>query len=245
MALVAATASAARDPPAPQQVPGSATTRVEVQMGLCAPPGGIERSLRLSARGAPIEVWLFDDNAHALFDRGLRIRLRVAKNSRELTLKVANQDCATLPSTAIPRGEGKCEYDMHGDTIAGAASLTRALNARSADDLVAGRISLAQVLGPAQIAYLRDIVHLWPLPDDLRALGPIRERNYRPAGKPYDLTVATLPAGEAFVEISIKVPVADVERASARMQDHLASAGVPACADQSAQAVNKLRSLLR
>jgi len=235
-----ATPATAGEPPR-----GAPAARAEIQIGLCAPPDRIERALDLIPRGAPIEVWLFDDTALTLFGRGLRLRLRVAKGGSEFTLKVADQDCAQLDPKAVPRGEGKCEYDVHGASMAGAVTLTRALDARETSDLIAGRVAPAQMLSAAQTRYLRNVVGLWPLPPALRGLGPIALRTYATRAGSYDVDVSQLPAGEQYVEISRKVKVADATRAMGVLEADLARAGVEACADQSAQAVNKLRSLLR
>ena len=107
------------------------------------------------------------------------------------------------------------------------------------------RVALAQVLSRSQIGYLRDVVGLWPLPPGIRALGPLQVRTYRTRGKPYDVDISRLPAGEEYVEIARKVPMADANQATRTLEAELSSAGIAMCADQSAQAVNKLRSLLQ
>jgi hypothetical protein len=232
--------SAAGDPPR-----GAPPMRTEIQIALCSPPERIERALDLRSRGAPIKVWLFDDASLTLFGRGLRFRLRVADGRSELTLKVADQDCARLDPKVVPPGEGKCEYDVHGTRMAGAVSLSRGVGASSADALLAGRVTLAQMLSASQIGYLRDVVGMWPLPPGIRALGPLEVRTYRTKSKAYDVDISRLPAGEEYVEISRKVPMADADRAAGTLEADLSRAGIDMCADQSAQAVNKLRSLLR
>src|SRR6185369_13762118 len=75
---------------------GVPATRAEVQIELCSPLPDIERALKLRPDGDPFEVWLFDDAALTLFDRGVRIRLRTKGKHAELTVKVANQDCARI-----------------------------------------------------------------------------------------------------------------------------------------------------
>ena len=236
----AGSGAAAGDPPR-----GAPPTRTEIQIALCSTPERIERALDLRSRGAPIKVWLFDDASLTLFGRGLRFRLRVAGDRSELTLKVADQDCARLDPKVVPPGEGKCEYDIHGTRMAGAVSLSRSLGASSADELLAGRATLARVLSASQIGYLRDVVGMWPLPPGIRALGPLEVRSYRTKGKPYDVDISRLPAGEEYVEISRKVLVADADRATGALEADLSRAGIEMCADRSAQAVNKLRSLVR
>jgi hypothetical protein len=83
---------------------------------------------------------------------------------------------------------------------------------------------------------------LWPLPADIRGLGPIEVQRYR--GKPYDVDISTLPDGTRYFEISRKVALVDAPRARENLEADLVRAGVTACADQSAQAEKKLRSLL-
>jgi hypothetical protein len=226
--------------------PSAATgPRAEVQIALCAPPDRIVQALHLHPAGAPIEVWQFDDAALALFGRGVRLRLRVSADGRsELTLKVADQDCARLDRGLVPAGEGKCEYDVYGERQAGAVSLNVSLGVARTKDLVAGRLPPEQALSPAQARYLRDVVGVWPLPAGIRALGPMQVRTFRTTDKHYDIDVSQLPGGERYAEISRKVPLSDATRTMDRMQADLARAGVATCADQSSQAVNKLRALL-
>lgn len=238
-ALIAlpASAAAASGPTGPQ---------AEVQIGLCAPADQIVQALDLRARGAPITVWQFDDSALTLFGRGLRLRLRVAADGRSvLTLKVANQDCAQLDRKLVPPGEGKCEYDVYGKTTAGAVSLNLGLGAKSTIELLAGRITPDQALSPSQIRYLREIAGIWPLPPETRKLGPMKVQTYRSNDKVYDIDISHLPGGEQYAEISRKVPLQDASRTQAVMEAELLQAGIKVCADQSSQAINKLRSLLR
>jgi len=238
---MASTRAAAAEPPS--RANGA---RAEIQLGLCAPADRIVQALVLRPRGRPIKVWLFDDPALSLFGRGVRLRLRVAANGRsEFTLKVANQDCTRLERGLVPSGEGKCEYDVHGTSMAGAVSLTRHLSAASTDDLVAGRVTPARALSPAQSRYLQEIVGIRPLPTGIRALGPMLLRTYGTPDKRYDIDISRLPDGVEYAEISRKVPVADATPVRESMEADLSRAGVEVCADQSSQAVNKLRSLVR
>ena len=225
---------------------GVTGTQAEVQIGLCSPADQIVQALDLRPRGSPIKVWQFDDAALVLFGRGLRLRLRVAADGRsEFTLKVADQDCARVDSELLPRGEGKCEYDVYGTSRAGAVSLTRRLDVKGTDDLLAGRIAPAQALSGSQIRYLRETVGVWPLPPGIRALGPMQVRTYRIKGKLYDVDISQLPDSQQFAEISRKVPVSDAARTMGAMKADLARVGIEMCVEQSSQAGNKLRALLR
>jgi hypothetical protein len=236
IALIAtALLGACTEPRAPK------SPQVEIQIGLCGEPAMIETALALRARGEPMQVWLFDDPDLAMFAKGLRFRLRVSGGHSELTVKVANQDCNALP-LEVAHDDGKCEYDVHGETLSGAVSLTRAIVAAQTREVLSGRLALAGVMSPAQVGYLRDVVNLWPLPADIRGLGPIEVQRYR--GKPYDVDISTLPDGTRYVEISRKVALVDAPRARENLEADLVRAGVTACADQSAQAEKKLRSLL-
>jgi hypothetical protein len=232
--------AAAADPP-----PRASPAQVEVQVTLCAPPEDIVRALDLRKSGPALQVWLFDDEALSLYGRGLRFRLRMDGKRVELTLKVADQDCAQIAAGLVPPGEGKCEYDLHGSKLAGAVSLATDLDAERALRLREGRAPLAQSLSGAQSRYLREAVRVWPLPEGLRALGPIEVLRYRSADNRYDVDVSRLPGGERYAEIARKVARADVEREHAALRAELVRAGVAACADQSAQAADKLRALLR
>ena len=246
VAMIFATAAAPTVATAAVPPPGAKGARAEVQLGLCAPTDRIVQALALRPSGTPIKVWQFDDAVLTLFGRGVRLRLRVAADGRsEFTLKVADQDCARLERSLVPSGEGKCEYDVHGASMAGAVSLTRHLSAASTKELVAGRVPPAQVMSPAQIRYLREGVGIWPLPTGTRALGPMLLKTYRTPDKRYDIDITQLPDGVEYAEISRKVPAADATRVQATMEADLSRAGVEICADQTSQAVNKLRSMLR
>ena len=244
-AMIFATAAAPTQAIAAEPPLVAKEARAEIQFGLCAPTDRIVQALALHPSGAPIKVWQFDDAVLTLFGRGVRLRLRVAADGRsELTLKVADQDCARLERGLVPPGEGKCEFDVQGTSMAGAVSLTRHLSVASTNELVAGRVAPAQVLSPAQIRYLREVVRTWPLPTGIRALGPMLLRTYRTPDKRYDIDITQLPDGAEYAEISRKVPAADATRVKATMEADLSRAGVETCADQTSQAVNKLRSLL-
>ena len=219
----------------------AAAPRAEVQVALCEPAAALQRKLDLRARGAPYETWLFDDDALALLDRGIRLRLRVRADGGELTLKVAKQDCGTLGSGAIPPGEGKCEIDVHGDVAEGAVSLSRTLDAAATRSLVTRSVDVAALLSDAQARFLRDIAKSWPLPGDLRPLGPIANRVY--ATTRYDVDVSTLPDGQAYAEISDKVPVDRMKKARQKLERYLAHADVAVCADQAGQAAAKMKRL--
>ena len=219
--------------------------RAEVQVELCTPFSDIERSLKLRPDGDPIEVWLFDDAALTLFERGLRVRLRAHGKHGDLTVKVANQDCSRIDAKMVPPKEGKCEFDVHGASMSGTVSLSRHLSRKKWKDLVAGRVAVADLLSPVQVAYLRDVAKIWPLPTDLRALGPKQSRAYAMQDKSYEVDVSKLPSGEQYVEMSHRVPVAEAQTARAALDAMLARSGVTVCADQAGQAANKLKLMLR
>lgn len=221
----------------------AAGPRAEIQVTLCEPASVLESKLGLRPRGTDYETWLFDNPSLDVLDRGLRVRLRTNANGGELTLKVANQDCRVLPRDAVPKGEGKCEYDVHGEAVVGAVSLSRALDATQTRDLLAGRTTIDALLGPPQVRYLRDTLHAWPLPPGLRPLGPIAKRLY--ASSRYDVDVSTLPGGEQYAEISIKVPPDRVANEREALARHLANAGVAVCPNQEGQAAAKMKLLLK
>lgn len=246
LAMFTAAAAAQPRADAAEALRGAKGPQAETQIGLCAPSDEIVRALDLRPHGGPITVWQFDDPALTLLGRGLRLRLRVdAGGHSVLTLKAADQDCARLEPELVPPGEGKCEFDVYGNNMAGAVSLDVRLDTKSTNDLLAGRVKLAQVLSPSQVRYLREVVGTWPLPSGIRKLGPMKVQTYRTKGKLDDIDISQLPGGEQFAEISRKVPLEDALRTMGVMQAELSQAGVEVCADQSSQAGNKLRSLLR
>jgi hypothetical protein len=162
-----------------------------------------------------------------------------------LTIKVANQDCARIDAKMVPPNVGKCEIDVHGANMAGAVSLSRKLSDKEWKDLAAGRVAPAEMLSAVQVAYLRDVARVWPLPAELRPLGPKQSRAYVMPDRSYEVDVSKLPSGELYVEMSHRVPAADGHHAKDAVDAMLKRAGVAACDDQSAQAGNKLKLMLR
>ncbi len=240
-ALAVTVASAA--PGDAHAAPDKRAPRAEYQVLLCEPVASLEAKLALKPRAPPYETWLFDDSALSMFERGLRLRLRTAGTGSELTLKVARQDCHALAPGLVPRKEGKCEIDVYGSSMQGAVSLTRKLDSRQTRDLLERRTSVVDALTPAQSRYLREVVKVWPLPTDLRPLGPISNRVLVTPDPAYDVDISTLPDGERYAEVSTKVPLGDVDRARAALDAHLARNGVAVCPDQRGQAATKLRRL--
>jgi hypothetical protein len=223
----------------------SATTQVEIQIALCSEPEKIVHALDLAPRGRSGETWLFDDDVLTLFEHGLRFRLRAIAGGGELTLKAAVRDCAGDARGLVPAKAGKCEYDMHGETMTAAVSLTSRLDASEVTSLLSGKRPLAAALSAAQVRFLTESTKLWPPPPGLRPLGPIEVLSYRGRDLPYDVDISRLPSGDRYVEVSRKVALGDVAAARKTLGSDLARTGITACADQSAQAVNKLRGLLR
>jgi hypothetical protein len=221
----------------------AAAPRAEIQVALCEPATTLQAKLALQARGAPYETWLFDDDALTLLDRGIRLRLRTKKHGSELTLKVAKQDCETLPARAVPKAEGKCEFDVHGESVDGVVSLTRALDSASTGDLLARRTDVATLLSKSQVRFLRDIAGAWPLPADLRPLGPIANRIY--AAERYDVDISTLPDGRRYAEIADKVKLENVTEERDKLMRRLERDDVAVCDDQAGQAAEKMKRLLR
>lgn len=219
-------------------------TLAEVQIGVCAPLPAVVAALSLRASGPVTITWLFDDVQLSLLTRGLRLRLRVKTGSADLTLKVADQDCARLPATAIPAGQGKCEVDLHGATMTGAVSLSQSLSRARADALVAGATRVQDALSPAQVNFLRDVAGGGPLPTTLLPLGPLSISTQRAADRSYAVDVTTLPGGEQYLEVTRKVRAGEAERTRHRLEQELARAGVALCADQAGQAAIKMRKLL-
>lgn len=243
LAIASATIVALAGSPAVAAPPASAP--VEVQINVCGDPAAVVDALAPHVEPQRRDVWYFDTRSLILFERGAVLRLRLGSDGAELTLKAARQDCALLPRELLPRGEGKCELDLHGDALHGAASLSRRLRADEAAALTAGRTGLSDVLSAAQIRFLRERLQAWPLPPDVVLLGPVTLRGYRAPKERHALEVWTLPDGSSTLEISQKTDVAGAARVHEALLARLARAGVSACADQSSRAEDKLRLLAR
>jgi len=219
--------------------------KAEVQINVCAEPAHVVKALDLRADSRVREVWYFDTPDRTLFARGVVFRLRQDEGAAELTLKVARQDCAALPAGLLPRDEGKCEFDWHGEAVQGAVSLSTRISAASAKALRERRATLADALSDAQIRFLRERLTLWPLPADVAPVGPATLRGYRPAKGRHIVEVWELPASAPYIEISRKSTNRDAPRVRTELMSLLTRAGVAACADQASRAEDKLRALAR
>lgn len=220
--------------------------RAEVQINLCGDEQQVAAALGLKATAErPTEAWYFDSTDLANHARGVVYRLRLGDGPPALTLKVASQDCAKVPAPLLPRGQGKCEFDLHGDALVGAVSLDHDLGAEQAQALIAGALPLADALGEAQARYLREETGAWPVAAATRPLGPVYIRAYRAAGQRFVVEAWRLPGGERYLEISEKTDAAEAMQLRDALRATLAAAGVAACADQSSQAGSKLRALVK
>jgi len=215
-----------------------------VQVNICEPEPKVAAALGLKpARETATEIWYFDTPALELLSHGRVVRLRMVGGRSDLTLKVANQSCGAI-ERAIPEGEGKCEYDLHGEKFAGALSLSRNLEARQAGRLRDGAEPLAAVLTATQQRFLQK-PGLGQLPDGIAPIGPVRVMSYRRPKSAFEVEAWTLPRGEAFVEISQKARYADALKVRAALVRELAAANLTTCKDQGSQAAEKLRLLVR
>jgi hypothetical protein len=211
----------------------------EVQIALCEPLDSLVRKLALTPREPAYETWQFDDASLSLLDHGVRVRLRMKARDAELTVKLAIPDCDNV---TVRHRQGKCEYDVYAGKPQAALSLTRILQPAAAQELVAGRRTLADALNEKQSSSLRD--RIGPLPTDLRALGPIANDVYFDRQRD-EIDVNTLPDGRRYAEISRKVPLADADAVQRELTARLVAAQVAICADQRSEAADKLRRLAK
>ena len=229
---------------------GSAATpdpglRAEVQINLCDPLEQIVHALSLTADPArAVEIWYFESPGLEQSARGVVFRLRLGAAERILTLKApATPDCARLDPALLPAGQGKCEADMHGESLRDTVSLDTALDEKTVRELLNGGVALASVLSPAQTRYLQTIAGAWPLAADLRRMGPVRVETLLPKGGLFVVEAWRLPGGQRFTEASQKTARADAPRLRAELIAKIDRAGVHLCSDQSSQSTAKLRIL--
>jgi hypothetical protein len=216
--------------------------RAEVLINLCAASDVIVRALNLRPAES-FESWYFESPGRVHQRRGHVFRLRTGSGAPQLTLEVANQDCATVKAELLPDSEAKCEYDLHGTRLAGAVSVSRSLSPDLARALVEGRTPLADVLSPAQVRYLQ-ATGGWPLAADVRRLGPAKVRAYRTTAQKFMVEAWVLPGDERFVEISQKATFGGAPAVQAELVATLDRASVPRCTDQAAQSAIKLDAML-
>ena len=217
----------------------------EVQINLCSEPRQIIAALHLERKGAQSqEVWYVDTPGLDLFRQGVMFRLRITDRKSELTLKVANQDCAKVNSALLPADQSKCEYDVRGAQSVGAVSVTRILDDRQVHGLIEGRLALADLLSPAQIRYLQEVVALWPLVPGLKCLGPAQVETYHRKGRPFVVELWQLPSGRHYEEISQKSSLKDAPRLNSALEGLLSHTKVQLCPDQGSQTGSRLKEFL-
>ena len=232
----------------------SAESRAEVQINLCSAPTRVISALGLAEKGKPTTVWLFDSPALELNRQGLRLRLRQQGKGSELTLKSAGQNC-TQVDAALLKPDGKCEADLHGDSLDDVVSLTRRLDRQEHGGLLAPGASRGAVLAKTLVSTLapnqRTMLAAQRgvagdsalLPDDIARLGPSTVRAYRGRKGSFVVEVWTLPGGQQFVELSEKVRREEALARRAELTATVGAAGVAICPDQDSQARKKLEIL--
>ena len=232
----------------------SAESRAEVQINLCSAPTRVISALGLVEKGKPTTVWLFDSPALELNRQGLRLRLRQQGKGSELTLKSAGQNC-TQVDAALLKPDGKCEADLHGDSLEDVVSLTRRLDRQEHGGLLAPGASRGAVLAKTLVSTLapnqRTMLAAQRgvagdsalLPDAIARLGPSTVRAYRGRKGSFVVEVWTLPGGQQFVELSEKVRREEALARRAELTSTVGAAGVAICPDQDSQARKKLEIL--
>jgi hypothetical protein len=234
----------------------AAESQAEIQINLCSDPAQVVSRLKLAETGKPATVWLFDTATQELHRGGLRLRLRERGKRSELTLKAAGLDCAKVDPAWL-KPDGKCESDLHGDSLDDVVSLTRPVDRQARAVLLApdaGRgAALESALGTGLDARQRELLAgrrhaaagAAPLPQDIARLGPSTVKAYQRAARSYLVEVWTLPRGEQFVELSQKVRREVALARRVELLTEIAAKGVVICTDQDSQAQKKLAILAR
>ena len=218
----------------------------EVQVNLCSEPQEIIQALQLKRKGVNLrEAWYFDTAKLDLFMSGVLVRLRISDKKSELTLKFAHQNCPEISLEFLPADQAKCEYDLHGEKLEGAVSISRSLETQQVDDLLNGSTALVDHLSPVQVRYLREGVDVWPLPSGLKLLGPGTIDTYKNKNHPFTVEIWQLQSGLRTVEISQKSTVADARSVEVHLKEILASSQVKICEDQGSQAGRKLKEYVQ
>jgi len=153
------------------------------------------------------------------------------------------------------RPDGKCEADLHGDSLEDVVSLSRSLSRDELRTLLpqpgAPKEPLADALWAQMSGGQRDLLGAsrhavgGRLPSELRALGPSQVRAYRSSADDFVVEVWTLPKGQQFVELSQRATRESAIALRARLLDRITSAGLTTCPDQQSQAGEKLRLLVQ
>jgi hypothetical protein len=217
----------------------------EVQVNLCSEPRQIIAALHLERKGSKSqEVWYVDTPGLDLFRQGVIFRLRIKERKSELTLKVANQDCARVNPGLLPADLSKCEYDVRGAQSVGAVSVTRILDDGQVRGLIKGRLALDDLLSQAQVNYLREGTAVWPLVPGLKCLGPARVETYHRKGQHFIVELWQLPSGRHYEEISQKSSLKDAPRVNAALEGLLSRNQIQLCPDQGSQTGSRLRELM-
>ena len=177
--------------------------------------------------------------------RGVVVRLRISDKESELTLKFARQNCLAINLELLPTDQAKCEYDMHGEKLEGAVSISRSLESQQVDDLLNGSAALVDFLSPVQERYLQEGADVWPLPSGLKILGPGTIDTYKKKGQPFTVEIWQLQSGLRTIEISQKSTVADARSVEVHLKEILAGSQVKICEDQSSQAGRKLQAYVQ
>jgi hypothetical protein len=123
-------------------------------------------------------------------------------------------------------------------------SISQVLDESQVRGLLAGQVALADLLSPAQVSYMREVVAVWPIPSGLKNLGPAQIETYHRKGKPFVVELWQFPSGRSDLKISQKSRLEDARHIQSKLEEMLERKKVKLCPDQGALAAGRLKDLL-
>jgi hypothetical protein len=176
-------------------------------------------------------IYFYDTPDLDLFKAGVVLRARLVKgDADDSTIKVRPVEAAMIAEEWQRLRGFKLEADCVGDRVVCSASLTGLQKRDEIDEVAKGRRAIDKLFSKDQERFLSEF-HKRPVDfGELRVFGPIRVLRWKlePKRLAHELTVEEwrLPDGEDLVEVSIKVPPADVLEAQKAFDQHLRQLGI-------------------
>jgi hypothetical protein len=190
------------------------------------------RELKLDEDSAEVRViYYYDTPALELFNAGLTLRARLVKGEDDdSTVKRRPIEADKISPQWREKDGFKLEADAIGTRVVTSASLTALQKRDEIDKVAEGKRPIEKLFSKEQTRFIEEF---HPTPVDfskLMVLGPIRVLRWKTRHKnfPHDLTSEEwrLPDGTDLLEVSIKVPTDDAQKAGPLFTSHLKEIGL-------------------
>jgi hypothetical protein len=191
-----------------------------------------ERAMEVNEDNAEARlVYFYDTPDLKLFKAGVVLRARLVKgDADDSTVKFRPVDAASVSDDWKRLKDFKLEADWVGDRVVCSVSLTALQKRDEIDEVAKGKRAIGKLFTSEQERFLNEFNNNPVKFGELHVLGPIRVLRWKPKHEtfPHELTLEEwrLPNGDELVEVSIKAPPGEADKAHKDFDTHLRNMGL-------------------